>query len=72
MASTGKKWAIGCGIGCGLMLIAAGGVGTCGYFAVRELKEHGEQIEQVSDQVKARWGEVDDYTPPAGGAIPAE
>ena len=28
MASTGKKWAIGCGSGCLLVLIILGGLGT--------------------------------------------
>jgi len=71
MAGAGKKWAIGCGIGCGLVLLILGGVGTCGYFAVRDLTERGDDIEAVADSVKARYGEPEDFTPPADGRIPA-
>ena len=35
MASGVQKWLVGCGIGCGLMILAAGGIGTCGYVGVK-------------------------------------
>ena len=69
MASTGQKWAIGCGIGCLLVVIILGGVGTCGYFGLRELKESAEELEVQQDELRDRFGSLDTFTPAADGTI---
>ncbi len=71
MAGSGKKWFIGCGIGCGLMLLILGGVGTCGYFGVKKIQEQVEGMEENADAVQARFGDADDFVPELDGAIPA-
>jgi hypothetical protein len=69
MASTGQKIATGCGIGCLLLVIIVGGVGTCSYLGVRKVVDEAESLEVVYDELTARHGAPEDYTPPADGRI---
>jgi len=70
MATTGQKWAIGCGIGCLLVVIALGAVGTCGYFGFREIKERADEMEAVSGELAARFGPPASWQPDPGPALP--
>ena len=72
MAGAGKKWFIGCGIGCGLMVLILGGVGTCSYFGVKKIQEQVEGMEENADAVRARFGDPADFVPELDGAIPAD
>lgn len=72
MAGSGKKWAIGCGIGCGLILLLIGGIGTVGYFGVREVVKRAETIEEAGDELVAEYGQPDEFQPRADGVIPAD
>lgn len=71
MAGSGKKWLTGCGIGCGLMILIAGGIGTCGYFGVKNITERAEKLDEASDALRAAYGEPGSYVPEADGRIPA-
>ncbi|MCB1183582.1 hypothetical protein KDM41_09110 [bacterium] len=71
MAGAGKKWAIGCGIGCGLVLIILGGVGTCSYFAFKDIKTDAEGLDAGREQLRAEFGAAEDYTPNADGTVDA-
>lgn len=71
MAGAGKKWLMGCGIGCGLVLISLGGIGTCGYFGFQKIKEGADRIEVTVGEMEARFGQIEDYTPQVDGRIPA-
>jgi hypothetical protein len=46
MASTGQKWAIGCGVGCGLILLVTLVAGGGTYLAIRKVIKEGETIDQ--------------------------
>jgi hypothetical protein len=72
MASTGKKWFIGCGIGCGLMALILGGAGTCAYFGVKQLKEKADSLDGSFEEVKTRFGDPTEFTPSPDGTISAE
>jgi len=72
MAGAGKKWFIGCGIGCGLMVIILGGVGTCGYFGFKQLEDKVEGMEENADAVRARFGDPADFVPALDGTVPAD
>jgi len=72
MAGNAKKWFIGCGIGCGLMLLIAGGLGTGGYFMVRRAMDQGEEIEATADALQANYGAPGDFRPDPFGAISAD
>lgn len=72
MAGTGKKWFIGCGIGCGLMVIILGGVGTCAYFGVKQFKDKADGLDETFEAVEAQFGDPTDFVPRPDGVIPAE
>lgn len=67
--STGKKIATGCGIGCLLLAIIVGGVGTCGYLGVRKAIDRADSFETVYDDLDARHGAPADHVPAADGRI---
>ncbi len=71
MAGAAKKWAIGCGIGCGLFIIIAGGIGTCGYLGVKKITDRADDLEASSEALVEAYGEPGEFTPAADGAIPA-
>lgn len=72
MASTARKWFIGCGIGCGFMLLAVGGVGTCGYFGVKKVQQRVERLEAGFDDLATRHGRPGEYVPPADAVVTAD
>ncbi len=69
MAGAGKKWMVGCGIGCGLMLLILGGVGTCGYFGVKKLKEQSDELGASATALNDRFGVTTDFVPSPDGTI---
>lgn len=71
MASTGKKWAIGCGSGCLLVLLVFGGIGTCGYLGVKQVVDRADDLEASLDELRDRFGPAESYVPAADGAITA-
>ncbi len=72
MAGTARKWFIGCGIGCGLMLLVAGGVGTGGYFMIRKAMDKGKEIESTVEDLQAAYGRPGEFVPNPSGEISAE
>jgi len=72
MAGSGKKWLTGCGIGCGLMILIAGGIGTCGYFGVKNIAERAEGLDEGYESLQDAYGRPGEFVPTADGAIPAD
>lgn len=72
MAGAAKKWVVGCGIGCGLMVIIAGGIGTCAYVSVKKIADGAEGMEEGFETLDAAYGGVGEFVPEADGAIRAE
>jgi len=71
MASTGKKWAIGCGNGC-LLLLIIGGVITGGVvLGVKDIAKRAEVVEVHLDELDDRFGDLDTWSPPADGTLDA-
>jgi hypothetical protein len=69
MAGAARKWFIGCGIGCGLMLLLAVIGGTIGYFGVRKAVDRGERIEAGFDDLRDMYGGPAEFTPEPDGAV---
>ncbi|MBD3220688.1 hypothetical protein GF314_05555 [bacterium] len=69
MASTGQKIATGCGIGCLLLVLVVGGVGTCSYLGIKKVVDEAESIDVVYDDLTTRFGPPGEYTPAADGRI---
>lgn len=72
MASTTRNWLTGCGIGCGLILIVLGAVGTCGYLGVRKIIDKADGLEEGFAALDAEFGPPGDFTPDPSGAIPPD
>ncbi|HPF71891.1 MAG TPA: hypothetical protein PLQ13_14555 [Candidatus Krumholzibacteria bacterium] len=72
MASGARKWLVGCGIGCLMVLLAFGGIGTCGYLGIRKAKERVDRMEAGYADLQAVYGPVSDFRPWPGGAVPAD
>ncbi|MFO7607930.1 MAG: hypothetical protein R6X35_01850, partial [Candidatus Krumholzibacteriia bacterium] len=69
MASGARKWLVGCGIGCGFLILTAGGIGTCGYVGVKKIKDRAERMDQGYEALEAEYGRPEDYVPPADGVV---
>ena len=70
MAGAGKKWLIGCGIGCGFFVLVMGGIGTVGYFGVKKFADRAERIEGTFDRMDAEYGQPSDFVPEIDGRVP--
>jgi hypothetical protein len=71
-SSTASKWLIGCGIGCGVVILLAVILGLGGYFFVKNIVDGFEETEAIADTLKERYGEIKEFTPDPGGAIRQE
>ncbi len=72
MSTTGRKWLVGCGFGCGLILLLLGGVGTCGFFAVKHVVDQAKDVEAGMAAMDSTFGETGAYTPTADGRLDAD
>ncbi len=71
-SSTASKWLIGCGIGCGVVILLLVFAGVGGYFFVKNIVSGFEETEAIADDLKERYGEIKDFCPDPGGAIGQE
>ncbi len=69
MASTTQKWFIGCGIGCGLMILITAIIGGGIFFAVKDVVKDGKAIDESNDAMIAAFGMPDEFAPQPSGAI---
>ena len=69
MASTATKWAIGCSIGCGALILLLVALGVGSYFAVRGVVDDVQEAEAAMEALTERYGRISDFTPEPGGAI---
>jgi hypothetical protein len=71
-SGTASKWLIGCGIGCGVVILLAIILGVGGYVFVKNIVKGFEETEAITDALTERYGEIKDFTPDPGGAIKPE
>jgi hypothetical protein len=71
MARTSTKWLLGCGLGCGVLILLVIGVGALGFFQVRSLVRGFEESQQDLEALQERHGRMEDFTPEPDGGIPA-
>lgn len=67
--STTQKWLIGCGIGCGVIIILAIAVGIGGFFFIKGIVNEFEEMDQVADVLEERYGKMREYSPEPDGTI---
>jgi len=71
-SSNTKKWLIGCGIGCGALIIIAALLIVGGVLFVKDIVKGFEESEALSDTLVERYGEIREYCPAPNGIIKAE
>ncbi len=67
--STAQKWLIGCGIGCGVIVILAIIAGVGGFFFVKNIVSEFEEMDKVADVLEERYGKMREYCPGPDGTI---
>jgi len=70
-SSATKKWLIGCGIGCGVIVVLAALLITGGFLYVRSLVEGFKDSEAMLETLTERYGRITEYCPEPDGRIPA-
>ncbi len=71
-SSATKKWLIGCGIGCGVIVVLAALLITGGVLYVRNLVEGFKDSEAMLETLTERYGRITEYCPEPEGHIPAD
>jgi hypothetical protein len=70
--STGSKWLLGCGIGCGLVVLIFAMLGVGGFLFFRNTMESFELAGETRDRLDEAHGPAEDFVPWLDGAVPAE
>ena len=71
-SSTTKKWLIGCGIGCGVILLIVVILITSGYFFIKNIVDEFKDTEAVTEALTERFGRIPDFCPDPEGTIRTE
>ena len=71
-SSTTKKWLIGCGSGCGAVIVIAALLITGGVLYVRSLVEGFKDSEAMLEVLTERYGRITEYCPEPDGRIPED
>jgi len=72
MKSTTSKWLLGCGIGCGVIIVIGVIVCSGGYFLLKGTVAGFHDAQVAMDSLTARFGSAEDYIPPLDGRIPED
>ncbi|MCJ7679872.1 MAG: hypothetical protein MUP70_04020 [Candidatus Aminicenantes bacterium] len=67
-----STWLIGCGIGCGVIVLVVLILLAAGFFFVRNLVQDFEESEEVMALVVEKYGELTEFVPWPDGTIPAD
>ena len=70
--SAKRKWMIGCGIGCGLVIAIALGMGGVSYFFVKRISRQAEEISRIQAEMTSRFGPIEEHSLAASGALPRD
>ena len=67
MSGNGSKWLMGCGIGCGAVVLLLVALGTFGYLFMKSRMHGFAEAESTSDELARKYGRIADYCPDPGG-----
>ena len=70
MSSTTSKWLIGCGIGCGAVILIIVALIGGSYFLMRDTMKGFKESAAADKQLDEKYGATDGFTPWPDGAIP--
>ena len=72
MSDKTSKWLIGCGIGCGAVILLGVIVVAVGYFLIKDTVVSFRDAEETMDILTARYGPIHEFCPEPDGTIPPE
>ncbi len=70
MPSTTSKWLIGCGIGCGVIILLIAALIGGSYFLMRDTMKGFKESSQSDKLLDEKYGATDSFTPWPDGAVP--
>ena len=68
-SNTTKKWLVGCGIGCGVIVLILIVLGIGGYMFFKNLIGEFSAQEELMQTLTERYGEISDFCPEPDGSI---
>jgi hypothetical protein len=71
-SNTTKKWLIGCGIGCGVVILIVMILLASGYFFIKNIVNEFEDTEAMTEVLTERFGQISDFCPDPTGTIRPE
>lgn len=71
-SSSTKKWLLGCGIGCGVIIIILVILGVGGFFFVKNIVQGFKDTEAIMSTLTETYGRVKEYCPDPDGSIRAD
>jgi hypothetical protein len=71
-SNTTKKWLVGCGIGCGAILLIAIVLGITGFMFFKNIANEFKDTEEIMNVLTERYGKIPDYSPNPDGSISAD
>ena len=72
MKKTTRGWLMGCGIGCGALVLIVVGLVVASGFIFRDAIQNFEQADQSMETLAERFGPISEFRPDADGAIRPE
>ena len=67
--STTKKWLVGCGIGCAVIILILIVLGIGGYMFFKNLVGDFQEQEELMEVLTERYGEIREFIPEPDGSI---
>jgi hypothetical protein len=71
-SDTTKKWLIGCGIGCGVIILILIALGITGYMFFKNIADEFKDYDVLMTTLTERYGSIKDFTPNPDGTINPE
>lgn len=70
--SQASKWLIGCGIGCGVIILIGIIIAISAFFICRGTVMSFKQVKNTQEKLEERYGQIENFTPRPDGRIEAE
>jgi hypothetical protein len=68
-SDTTKKWLVGCGIGCGVIILILIALGISGYLFFKNIADEFKDTEALMATLTERYGKITDFCPNPDGTI---
>ncbi|MDH4218764.1 MAG: hypothetical protein OEW23_08300, partial [Candidatus Aminicenantes bacterium] len=68
-SDTTKKWLVGCGIGCGVIILILIALGISGYLFFKNIVDEFKDTEALMATLTERYGKITDFCPNPDGSI---